>query len=246
MLKNKLIGASVAIAMLAPMVSMAATAPNLVFSNGQVTVSSQVGTTVSAKFRISVPAGQEVEKARVDVLGDSLPYQCVDVGVLQQGDHDVTVSLPVPPITGSYAVEIQGSGIVGGQVAPDCLGNVVLPATGFGGVILATSNTTTSSTPSGIPADVWAKFTAWMNSLGGTPTPAPSTACSAVAAKSAGLSFGSDTRGQSPNRVGQLQGFLLGEGASIPLLESNKAPYGYFGVQTQTALSFYKANHGCN
>lgn len=238
-MKKYLIGSSVAMAL--PFLAIAASFTNVSFDNGDVTVQGTGGSTVNATFRVVVPAGQVVERIETDVLGDSLAPVCTEVGGslgLQEGTHDVTLSVKLPPNTGTYNLQVRGSGIYGAFHTVDCTNDNVGTANFASALkVVADANSNTggsSSTPS------W--FTAWLLSMGFGSTPAPvvKTQCTALNAKLVGTV---DNTYNSANV--KLQGFLLSEGASIPALEAG-ASFGFKGPQTNAAVALFKVINNCN
>lgn len=240
-------GAVVAAALLAAPVAFAATFSNVAFDNGDVTVSGQGGATVQATFHVVVPANQVVEFIQTDVVGDNLAPVDTEVGGalgLQEGTHDVTIPVKLPPNTGTYTLNVQGAGIFGGIRSISGTDNVV--GTGsFGSALRVTAN---GSDPvlGGSGAPSWlAQIIAAITAAVKPPTPAPAPAtndfCVRLATKTAGA-----TQGVTNYQNGILQGFLIGEGEAIPLLQSNQAKYGFWGEQTNSALVHFKGVHGCS
>jgi hypothetical protein len=258
-LTKMLVGGAVALAMVLPFAASAATISNPLFSNGQTSIDATGGSTVSGTFTLTVGAGEVVEWLRTQ-SDPSQPFVDTSVGgqlgYQEQVYTNVPFNVKVTPNTGTIYPTVQGAGTFGGGRSINGGDNVVLGPANLGTVrVVASSFSTVGSTPL---EDLIASLTAQIGCMnsGGTwasnacvPKPAPvvNTACAEYASLSAGLSVGSDTR--SPyggGRVGQLQGFLLGKGGHIPLLETNKAPYGFYGVQTDAAVNgFVSANH-CN
>ncbi len=224
---------------------MAASFTNVSFENGDVTISGTGGSTVSATFRLTVPAGQVVEYVEVDVLGDSLAPVETSVGGtqgLQEGTHDVTLSVKLPPNTGTYTVQVKGAGIYGGLRSINAADGVVAGPTSFSNAVrVVASGSTVVGGDSSMPSWLAALIAALKPT---TPTPAPSSACSEYNSLKAGLSVGSDTR--PGGSVGKFQSFLMYKGFNIPLLSSNQAPYGYFGQQSLSASNSFALANGCN
>ena len=118
-------------------VANAASITNVEFGNGDVTIQGTGGSTVTAKLRIVVGAGEVVEKVQTDVLSDSLAPVCVEVGGekgLEEGTHFVDVQVKLPPNTGTYTLEAKASGIYGAFKTVDCTSNIVATAS-FGGAL---------------------------------------------------------------------------------------------------------------
>jgi len=242
-MKKILTGSVIALAL--PFLALAASFTNVSFDNGDVTVQGTGGSTVNATFRVVVPAGQVVERVQTDVLGDNLAPVCTEVGGqlgLQEGTHDVTLSVKLPPNTGTYTLNVQGSGIYGAFRTVDCTGDVV--GTGsFGSALKVVASGSGSPTTGGSNSDLMALIVALqaqIAALQNPVTPAPATACAALNAKLAGTV--DNTYNDSNVR---LQGFLLSEGANIPALKAG-ASFGFKGDQTRAAVNWYKSVKSCN
>lgn len=242
---KKIIGVSIALAMVLPLAASAATFSNVAFDNGDVTISGVGASTVNATLHIVVPANQVVERIETDVTGDNLAPVCTAVGGstgLQEGTYDVTLPIKLPPNTGTYSLSVKGSGIYGGFSTPDCTNDVVGTAT-FSNSLRVTSGSTSGSNFAGTGmslADLIAALKAAGVSVGSpAPVPATSTACAALSAKLVGTV---DNTYNDQNV--KLQGFLLSEGMSIPALKAG-ASFGYKGSQTNGAVSMFRAVNNC-
>lgn len=252
-MKNKILGLVVAAA-LVPFAAAAASFTNVQFDNGDVTISGAGASTVNATFRVTVPANQVVEWVETDVAGDNLAPVCTQVGGdkgLEEGTHDVSLSVKLPPNTGTYTLNVKGAGIFGGFRSVDCNDSVVGSAS-FGGALRTVSGGTTSggSTTSDLQAMI-ASLTAQVSCMvsGGTwngtacvpkTVPPVATKCAALATKLVGTIMGARN---SANVV--LQGYLLSEGMDIPALAAG-ASFGFYGPQTNAALSLFKSANSCN
>ncbi len=225
---------------------------NIKFDNGQTQMSCTAGQSVNVTFRVVVPAGEVAELGQVDVLGDNLapalPFTLGGNLGLEEGATDVTTSVTCPQNTGYYAVEFRTAGIYGGQSAVAITDGVTSLAT-FTNALRVTAVGSSTSAGSDVPAWQVAinALSAQMNALIAsltkptTPAPAPvNTTCANLAAHSAGAMYG--VRSQANV---MLQGFLLGEGMSIPALAQG-ASFGLFLDQTNAALTAYKSAHQCN
>ena len=128
-------------------IASAASFTNVEFSNGDVTIQGNGGQTVSAKLRIVVGAGEVVEKVQHDVISDGLAPVCVAVGGskgLEEGTHFVDIQVKLPPNTGTYSLDVQGSGIFGAFTTVDCTSDVVGSAS-FGGALKVVGSSSSSS-----------------------------------------------------------------------------------------------------
>lgn len=245
-MKKYLIAGALALAL--PALSMAATFSNVAFENGDVTVSGQGGATVNATFRLTVPASQTVEFVEVDVLGDSLAPVETSVGGelgLQEGTHDVTVPVKLPPNTGTYTLQVKGAGIFGGIRSINAADGVVAGPTSFSNAVRVTADSTvTGSTPSSWQTALTAlqaQIAAIVAALHPVTPPAPtaSATCTAYAQAKVGAQYGVVN---SANVA--FQGFLLSQHASIPALAAG-ASFGFWGPQTQAADVWFQSMNHC-
>lgn len=241
---KKIIGVSIALAMVLPLAASAATVTNVTFSNGDVTIAAPVNSTVSGTLHVIVPPNQAVQWLGVNI--DGLAEKCTAVS-LGEGTHDVSFSALNAPNTGTYNFTYRLAGKWGGIPSVDCSDNVVAGNT-VGSSVKATGVSTGGNfAGTGMSlADLIAALKAAGVGVGSTtPAPAPVTsACSEYNSLRAGLSVGSDTR--PGGSVGKFQSFLMYKGFNIPLLSANQAPYGYFGNQTNSASMSFAAANGCN
>lgn len=245
---NKIIKFALGAAVIAPALiagsAFAATFSNVQFDNGDVTITGQGGSTVQATFHVIVPAGQVVEYIQTDVVGDSLAPVDTSVGGdlgLQEGTHDVTVSVKLPPNTGTYQLNVQGAGIYGAFRSISGNDNVVGAASFSNALrVVADPNTTTGGV-NAPPSWFQTWFANWT-----TQHPAPAPVPAPVSGVCADLGqYMSLHMGSTGQQVVQLQGLLLSKGASIPALAAG-ASFGYFGSQTNAALMVVKGENHCN
>lgn len=237
-----------ALAFLGASPAFAASISNPLFSNGQTTIDATGGTTVSGTFTLTVGTGEVVEWLRTQ-SDPSQPFVDASIGG-QLGDQEqvytnVPFSVKVPPNTGTYYPTVQGAGIFGGNRAINGGDNVVLGSTGLGTVRVVTNGS--SSETSGSSVSQWDAVMAALQAIVAklsAPTPAPtpvgSTACTAYAQASAGA-----MAGMRSDANGRLQGFLIGQGFSIPLLMANLAPFGFWGNQTAQAVAAFQSSNHC-
>lgn len=224
--------------------AFAATISNPLFSNGQTSIDATGSATVSGTFTLTVGPGEVIEWLRTQ-SDPSMPFVDTSVGgtlgYQEQVYTNVPFSVKVPPNTGTFYPTVQGAGTFGGNRSINGGDNVNFGATNLGTVrVVASASASSDSAPSGIPADVWAKFMAWISGSGST-TPAPTVnpKCAALSAKMSAGMYGTVVPG---NVV--LQGYLLSEGASIPALAAG-ASFGFWGPQTQNAINVLKASNSC-
>ncbi len=74
---------------------------------------------------------------------------------------------------------------------------------------------------------------------GTTPAPTVNPKCAALTSHMNGAMYGATS-----NSNAVLQGYLLGEGASIPALKAGAA-FGFYGAQTANAVNWYKMANNC-
>ena len=257
-MKNKILAGAIGLLALLPAAAFAATFTNVQFDNGDVTVSGTGGSTVNATFHVIVPANQVIENIQTDVIGDNLAPVCTTVGDnlgLQEGTHDITLPVKLPPNTGTYTLSVQGSGIYGGIRSVDCNDTVVGTASFSGAlrVVSDNSNSTSSGGSTGTTSQ-WDALTATLQAIVASlgkltapaPTPAPTTGTTVSAACTAYAQAVSGTVAGVRNDANvRLQGFLLSQGASIPALAAG-ASFGFFGPQTSAAVSWFLMGNHCN
>jgi len=240
---------ALAVAVMLPFTARAADFTNVEFSNGDVTIQGNGGNSVTAKFRVVIGPGEVVEKIQTDVIGDGLAPVCKDVGGskgLEEGTHSVSMQVKLPPNTGTYDLDVQGSGIFGAFSTVDCTANVVGSAS-FGGalkVVSGSSNSGGDSNDDSIIPEWFKQFALMMGwNLGGNPTPpAQQTVCQELSAKLIGTQYGV----YNDNNVA-LQGFLLAWNPNaIPALKAGSTvPMGFYGPQTGKAVTDYQMAKGC-
>lgn len=231
-----------------PFVASAASISNPLFSNGQTTIDAQGGSTVSGTFTLTVGVGEVCEWQRTQ-SDPSQPFVDTSVGgqlgLQEQVYTNQPFSVKVPPNTGTYYPTVQCAGIYGGGRSINGGDNVVLGSSGLGTVRVVSSGGTSGSTSEGSIfgfnsfADFLAAIKAAMTPAT-PPVPAVSAACVAYAQANAGTQYGV----RNDANVA-LQGFLLSQHASIPALAAG-ASFGFFGSQTQAAVSWFQGANHCN
>lgn len=231
--------AAIALSLAVATSASAATFSNVTFSNGDVTISGQGGSTVNATFKVTVGAGETLEWVRTTV--GAQPFEDVSVGGalgLQEGTYDVTVPVKLPPNTGTYTLNVQGAGIYGGIRSINGNDNVV-GSNWFGSAVRVVASSSTDSVGG---SDMPSWLAALLAALKPATPPAPtvSTACANFALKSAGAVLGTTNSANV-----KLQGFLLSEGASIPALAAGAA-FGFYGPQTASAVAWFNGVNHCN
>ncbi len=230
--------------LIAPFAASASTISSVQFSNGDTTISCVGGSTVNATFQVTIPQNEVVEYVRTAVGGQ--PFVDTSVGSslgYQEGVQNIQASVKCPPNTGYYNLDIQTAGTFGGQRSVSGADGVNGSAS-YGSAIrvVASGDTSVGGTPSGIPADVWAKFLAFISGTVTPPAPTVSPLCAEIGQYSTGLYIGS-----TGSQVVSLQGYLLSKDPnSIPLIRDGAAKFGYYGMQTNAAVAAFKVAHNCN
>jgi len=231
----------------------AASISNIRLDNNQTQKTVAPGESVNVTFRVTVPAGEVVELGEIDVLGDSLapalPTQLGGELGLQEGQHDVSMTVTAPQNTGYYTISFKTAGIYGGQRAIVMTDGVVSSAS-FGSAIRVVDPSSTSGSTSGSSnAPSWfSPFQASLDALmklvaeltkkvneapTGSPAPAESQLCKTFKGLYASAPYGSS------NAHG-LQSFLIQNGFSIPA-----GVTGYHGSQTSNAASAFRMANNC-
>lgn len=239
--------------------SAATVTSSAVFPNGQTQVYGNAGSSVQTNFQVHVNAGEVFHAIRTKV--DSQPTVCTAVGPFE-GDQtvNVNVNITLPPnssaggysltgdlfttdtlpqaqaMTGDLACSSAGSGAHVFNNAYN--GSTVVNVLPSNGSTSGSSNTDLSNCVSA--GGSWNALTHICAANGGTSTPPPvSTMCTQLSATMVGTQMNVYN---SANIA--LQGFLLYQHESIPWLAQG-ASFGYFGPQTQAALTHFKLANNC-
>lgn len=208
-------------------VAGAANITNVEFSNGDVEYQGTGGSTVNAKFRVTVGAGEVVEQFETDVMGDSLAPICESVGGskgLEEGTHFVSRSIKLPPNTGTYDVQVRVAGIYGGNRSVDCDDNQIANNTFNNALRVATSGSSNNSGEPELGSQSW--FEELLAKLIAALKPTVQEPVKPAYCGSLGVSM----YGQSGPHVVGAQNMLMANGFPI-----GYGATGYWGVQTQSA-----------
>lgn len=247
-----------------------ASVDNVLFDNGSGSNSVSSGGTINLHAFVS-SSGQDVESAYISFPGAGGQAQqgwCYDISPDQIGTSPVggwNIEIPnvtAPVASGVWPVQITTYGFSGDAADNNCTnsGAMTFGPTNFNGRVTVTAsnsngqvtqNSGGSSTGTALGgtdqmSQIMAALTALISKLTTTPAPAPvpvptvSVACAGYAQASAGA-----MQGTKNDANGRLQGFLISQGASIPLLQNNQAPYGFYGNQTALALSWFLSMNHC-
>lgn len=226
----------------------------------------EAGDNVSAKVTYDITGdAPDVESLSWEVVGSGLPETCVNVADrLNSGTFTSTFDVNTAGATeGTWDVKIRIYGVDGAGTDNNCGGTIndsmnftnrltITENANDAGSVINNTGSGNHGTNSGNDEPSWlegffAHLMAVMKPATTTATvtlPATPTACATLALKMTGT-----VPGVYNNNNTILQGFLIGEGMSIPWLTDPKlsagVPFGFFGQQTSLALSTYKTMHGC-
>lgn len=269
-MKKYLIGSVIGI--LLPFIA-SASVNNVLFDNGTGNVTVQSGASVNVHLYVT-SSGTDVESAFVKFTGAGGVAEqgvCYDISPDQIGTSpvdgwNIEFSVTAPVNAGTWPISIATYGVAGNGADNTCSGSVGFGPTSFANRVTVTTDNSTGTqtqnsggTTAGSNswqvafANLQAQMTAALASINtaianlshpATPVSTPSTSCTEYNSLRAGLYVGSDTR--PGGSVGKFQSFLMYKGFNIPLLAANQAPYGYFGVQTNSASMSFAASNGCN
>ncbi len=244
--------ASLATLIMGAGMASAASITNAQFSNGDVTIDAQGGSTVNGTFTLTVGSNEVCEVLRT--WDDSQPFTDTVVGDSQLGYQEgvytnVPFSVKVPINTGTASAYAQCAGIYGGIHSVSGADNVVAGPTNLGTIrVIANSTNSTGSTSStsmdqltALIASLTAQVQALLHPTT-PPAPVVSPACTNLAQALVGTS-----QGVNNDANASLQGFLLsplGGRQSIPLLKAGAA-FGFYGTQTANAVSTFKLQNSC-
>lgn len=246
---------------------------NVLFDNGAGGQQINSGEGVTMHAFVNTTIGQALESVFIkfpNATGIAQHGRCYTLNPPQEGVSPVNgwdIAVPVdntPTSSGSWGPNVTFYGINGDPLDTQCAGSAVFASQFFpnrlvtvnantGATVTTNSSGIGGSTNSGNNNDsqMPAWFTAWLATQPKPATttttvtlPATPTACATLALKMTGT-----VPGVYNNNNTILQGFLIGEGMSIPWLTDPKlsagVPFGFFGNQTQAALSLYKTMHSC-
>lgn len=229
-----------------PLLALAASFTNVEFQNGQTTVEGSGSSQVTAMFRVVVPVNEVVERIQTDVIGDGLAPVCTEVGGsmgLEQGTHNVSIQVKLPPNTGTYNLDVQGSGIFGAFKADDCVGDVVGSASFANALRVVASGSGSTGSTSALDIAAIVKAVLLSMGIGSATTTPPVATVSEVCKAYAQANSGTQSNVYSDANV-RLQGFLLSQGASIPALKAGAA-FGFYGNQTTAAVGWFNSLNHC-
>jgi hypothetical protein len=99
--------------------ALAADFTNAEFS-GNVNVEGKAGTSKQVTLRVIVEDGEVVEYIETDVLGDGLAPVCHNISDLDEGTHNVNVSIKLPPNVDYYDLQASSFGIFGNFTSNGC------------------------------------------------------------------------------------------------------------------------------
>ena len=218
---------------------------------------------IAVKFEVLSTSDSDFNGACLDWVGDFVSAKLAD-GCrafdenTQSGTYPIEMTIPAPGPSGTHDFVLTLYGVDGvGQDFDQNSSNQVASWTVNDRVAVKQAGSTNTGT--GVPAEgSMAWFQAQVLALTGqiscmtsggtwnagtcTPKPAPvvSDACTRLNSKLMGTQYNARS-----SQNGILQGFLIGEGMSIPLLQNNQATYGFWGSQTNDALNMFKSVYKC-
>lgn len=236
---------------------------NVLFDDGTGNVTTSSASTVNVHLYVNTSGTNDVESVFVkfpNAGGIAQQGVCYDVAD-QVGESPVNgwvfeFPVTVPVNAGTWDISLATHGTNGDAADNTCTTSADATQTFSGRVTVTSDNSTGTPTGnsggSGGPGNVGslaalqalvAQLAAQVQAILHPTTPPASTgACAALQAKQVGTSYGVYN---DPNVA--LQGFLLSANPnSIPALKAGSTvPMGFYGPQTQSAVSAYKSMNGC-
>lgn len=256
---NKVIGFMLGASLLVGVgTALAATTQTNLLLDGNTTAIVEAGDSMDAKVTYNLTGNSTAQSVKVEIPNSHFPGACINItDVNSAGTH--TVILPVDTTgssEGTWDVRTTFYGIPSNQTGANNNCDATLPGTPNAHTfqnqltITAAQNSGTNSNSTGGTGNTsggtnnnttpkW--FTDWLATQHpATPSPTPaSLACAQLSSVMVGTQMGVYN---SANIA--LQGFLLYQHQSIPWLAQG-ASFGFFGVQTNAALSAFKSQNGC-
>lgn len=246
---------------------------NGVTFNGKVSLAGvdavQAGANIDVKVLVNSTGGADFNSVSADWIGDFLPPVCASFQEqTQSGAFFESVALPAPTTAGNQDLQVKLYGVNGAGQDFNCNPSNVVDTANFNGRVAVNdgttlvSNTNSNNTGSGtlvIGSTAWitqqlgflqlqfgcyVNHGTWTGSACTMTTPPSTTGNAAKCAALADHMIGAQM-GVRNSANGVLQGFLIGEHMSIPLLQNNQATYGFWGDQTNGAVNSYKGQYGC-
>ncbi len=260
--------ATAAFAVLPTMAFASTSITNLTFDGAPNIINGTAGQSNDALLTVSLSNNNDsVDSVSYEFPGTSLPFQCVAVNPadIQAGQYSIDLNntdgsnpgFILPMNAGLWPVKVKTYGAHWPAVDTNCSGtpndtktfNSVVSVNNVTNVVTSNSNSTGVSTSNSTESALQTlvnSLTAEVNALlHPTTTPAivTTSSTSGTCAQLAGAMIGTQM-GVYNNANQVLQGFLLFQHESIPALAAG-ASFGYFGPQTQAALTSFKAQYGC-
>ncbi len=261
--------ATAAFAVLPTMAFASTSITNLTFDGNPNIPNGVAGQSSDATLWVTLSSNSDaVESVSYEFPGSGLPYQCVAINPadVQAGQYSIDLNntdgsnpgFILPNEAGSWPVLVKtfkattpfpnvNVGCTGSPDATRTFHSVVNVENS--NVNTSNSNSTTNTSLNNVNSSLQTlvnTLTAEVNALlHPTTTPAivTTSSTSGTCAQLAGAMIG--TQMNVYNNANQvLQGFLLFQHESIPALAAG-ASFGYFGPQTQAALTSFKAQYGC-
>lgn len=265
---KKLIGVLSVLSMLVfatPALAASVSGAGTAIFSGQTNLYGNAGDNKQMSTNYDIPVGQVLHAIQTDFIGDNLPPVCHVTGVYEGAQTNIPVSFSetLSPNAGDYgytetafvAATVDQANALNQNQGTACTGS---SATVYNqsNVVHVLPTGTGANSGSNTPVPAWQAaidaMAAQIKALGdlvktaltGTQNSGGTTVSAACA------NFNKKAAGTMPNMTnaqnGVFQGFLIGEGASIPALTNNQAPYGFYGPQTMQAVTWYKQVNSCN
>ena len=220
--------------------------------DGATNATVQEGDSVEAKVTHEITASTDAESMSWELVGSGLPQTCVNT-VDRIADGTFTTSFDIDTSgasEGTWDVRIRAYGDDGADVSNLCQVADEVDSQLFSDRITVTddiddnqgndNDSNGNVGNEGTLSTILASLKVILDRLNTTPTtPAPSGKCATLQTKMLGTQM--NVYNQA-NVV--LQGYLLGEGQSIPALAAG-ASFGYYGPQTAAALAQFKMANQC-
>ncbi len=251
-----------------PALTSAMTVTNVLFDNGAGNVGVNGGEQVTMHAFVTSATNENVQSVFVKFPGAgglAQQGQCYTVNPPKLGESpvngwDVSVPVTAPQYEGSWPVVVAIHGINGNGDATDsqCTESAVTTSPQFDNRVIVSGNLSTGTLTTnsggtgtsgggvtGSLSALIAQLGALIASLSSHPTTTPPTTNTSTACTQLNTLLAQASAGTRSTANSKLQGFLLFQGESIPALAAG-ASFGFFGTQTQNAVSMFELQNSCN
>lgn len=253
---KKIVGIAGALAMLVPVAAFASGNLTFLTLDGATNSTVSEGSSVTAKVTYDITSSTDVESFSWELVGSGLPQTCVDTPD-RIADGTFTASFDIDTTgasEGTWDVRIRAYGDDGADVSNLCETTDQVDSQSFTDRLTVTDSTSDNQSGGGngntgnanqVGSIAWfqaqiAAIAAQIAALKNPPTPAPSTgACAELASAMVGAQMGVYNSANI-----SFQGFLLFKHQQIPALAAG-ASFGFWGPQTQAALTAFKTQNSC-